>query len=465
MPAFDVRSIQMDKPNVIVFFTDQQRWDTSGLHGNPLELMPNFDQMAMRGTHFFNAFTSQPVCGPARSCMQTGLYATQTGVVRNGIPLKDEAITLANCFNDAGYDTAYIGKWHLAGIEPAFAGGQKPVPKHRRGGYRYWLAGDLTEFISDSYHTVLFNEDNELVTLPGYRVDAQTDAAIRYIDRQQDNPFFMFLSFLEPHHQNHTDDYPPPDVYRGKYTGKWIPPDLATLRGATHQQIDGYYGMVKRLDEAFGRLLDALKSLGLLDKTIVLFTSDHGCHFKTRNWEYKRSCHESSIRIPMAAQGPGFQSGGRIQEMMSIVDVAPTLIDAAGLIVPSTMSGKSAMPLTRNQPVDWPDDIFIQVSESQTGRAVRTARWKYSVCSKGEESALKGSSEAYEEEFLYDLKADPYELNNLIGNANFREVGDFMMERLLERIKQIENEQPKITRAKTQNPLDWQQRRPEIGDT
>ena len=166
----------------------------------------------------------------------------------------------------------------------------------------------------------------------------------------------------------------------------------------------------------------------------------------------------------MAAQGPGFQSGGRIQEMMSIVDVAPTLIDAAGLIVPSTMSGRSAMPLTRNQPVDWPDDIFIQVSESQTGRAVRTARWKYSVCSKGEESALKGSSEAYEEEFLYDLKADPYELNNLIGNANFREVGDLMMERLLKRIRQIENEQPNIIRAKTQNPKDWQQRRPEIGN-
>ncbi|MAJ87770.1 MAG: arylsulfatase, partial [Porticoccaceae bacterium] len=112
----------------------------------------------------------------------------------------------------------------------------------------------------------------------------------------------------------------------------------------------------------------------------------------------------------------------------------------------------------------WPDDIFIQVSESQTGRAVRTARWKYSVCSNGEESALKGSSEAYEEEFLYDLKADPYELNNLIGNANFREVGDLMMERLLKRIRQIENEQPNIIRAKTQNPKDWQQRRPEIGN-
>ena len=110
----------------------------------------------------------------------------------------------------------------------------------------------------------------------------------------------------------------------------------------------------------------------------------------------------------MAAQGPGLESGGRIQEMMSIVDVAPTLIDAAGLIVSSTMSGRSAMSLKRNQPVDWPDDILIQVSESRTGRAVRTARWKYSFCSKEEKSALEGSSEAYEEEFLYDLKADPY---------------------------------------------------------
>merc|ERR1712000_510738 len=122
--------------------------------------------------------------------------------------------------------------------------------------------------------------------------------------------FFLFLSYLEPHHQNHLDDYPPPDGYRERYTAKWIPPDLAALGGSTHQHLAGYYGMVKRLDEAFGRLLDTLKSLGLAENTIVLFTSDHACHFKTRNSEYKRACHDSAVRVPTAFQGGRFVGGG-----------------------------------------------------------------------------------------------------------------------------------------------------------
>ena len=118
-----------------------------------------------------------------------------------------------------------------------------------------------------------------------------------------------------------------------------MPPDLAALGGSAHQHLGGYYGMVKRLDEALGRLLDALKSLDLLDNTIVLFTSDHGCHFKTRNAEYKRSCHESSIRVPTALSGPGFEGGGQVRQLVSLVDLPPTLLDAAGLPVPPADAG------------------------------------------------------------------------------------------------------------------------------
>src|SRR5690606_34541735 len=138
--------------------------------------------------------------------------------------------------------------------------------------------------------TVVYNTESQPVKLPGYRVDALTDAAIRYVDSHQQDPFFLFISYLEPHHQNHLDDYPPPVGYREQYTDRWTPPDLVALRGSSPQHLGGDYGMVKRLDEALGRLLDALRSLDMLDNTIVLFTSDHGCHFKTRNSEYKRSC-------------------------------------------------------------------------------------------------------------------------------------------------------------------------------
>ena len=427
------------KPNVIVFFTDQQRWDTAGVHGNPLGLTPNFDRMAAGGTHLYHSFTCQPVCGPARSCLQTGLYATTSGCYINGIPLPKETKTLAHYFREAGYTTGYIGKWHLAS--------QDPVPAEERGGYEYWLAANVLEFSSDAYDTVLYDNDNREVKLPGYRVDALTDAAIRYIDAHQKEPFFLFISYLEPHFQNHTDSYPAPDGYEQRYAGAWTPPDLAALGGSSAQHLGGYYGMVKRLDEALGRLMDALKSLNMLDDTILLYTSDHGCHFKTRNSEYKRSCHESSIRVPTAITGHCFQSGGQIRELVSLIDLPPTLLDAAGIPVPEQMQGRSILPLLRGQRSGWQQEVFVQISESQVGRAIRTKRWKYSVRAMDKDGYKDSGSCRYKEEFLYDLEADPYELTNLIGIESYREVCDELRERLIRRMVQAGEAPPVIEKA------------------
>ncbi len=418
---------RQERPNVIVFLTDQQRWDTTGMHGNPLDLTPNFDRMARRGTHFAHAFTPQPVCAPARSCFQAGRYATQTGCFRNGIPLPRGTTTLAHLFGDAGYATGYIGKWHLASDRGA-------VPEEERGGYQYWLGANALEMTSDAYDCVVYDNQNERVKLPGYRADALTDAAIRYVDAHRAEPFYLFVSFLEPHHQNHRDDYPAPDIYRDRYTGCWTPPDLQALVGSAPQHLGGYYGMVKRLDEALGRLLDALESLELAEQTVVLFTSDHGCHFKTRNAEYKRSCHESSIRVPAAAQGPGFDGGGQLRELVSLLDLPPTLLDAAGIAAPPEMQGRSAMRLMRGERADWPEEVFVQISESQVGRCVRTRRWKYSAVATDKDGYVDSASDRYTEEFLYDLYADPNELTNLIGLESHREVAAVLRERLIRRM-------------------------------
>ena len=237
-------------------------------------LTPNLDRLARANTHLANSFTCQPVCGPARSCMQTGLYATTTGCWRNGIPLPENSHTLAHSFAAAGYRTGYIGKWHLYNRES-----HGPVPPSHRFGYDYWLASNVLEFTSDAYDTVVFDGDQNEVRLPGYRVDALTDAGIRYMDANREDPFFLFLSYIEPHHQNHLDDFPPPHGYREMFTGGWIPPDLAALGGSTHQHLGGYYGQVKRLDEALGRVVDALTSLGLLDDTVVLFNTATGLKY------------------------------------------------------------------------------------------------------------------------------------------------------------------------------------------
>ena len=429
------------QPNVIVFFTDQQRWDTTGVHGNPLDLTPNFDRLARAGTDVHTSITCQPVCGPARACLQTGMYATETGCYRNGVPLPAECRTLAQYFGDAGYDTAYIGKWHLAD------GAHGPVPPEQRGGYDYWLASNLLEFTSDAHDLVMYDNDGLPVKLPGYRVDAQTDAMIRYVDAHQDEPFFLFSSFIEPHHQNHRDDYPAPPGYAERYRGRWLPPDLAALGGSSHQHLAGYLGMIKRLDEALGRLVEALISLDLLEDTIILFTSDHGNHFKTRNAEYKRSCHDASVRVPTMLFGGPFTGGGRLSQLVSLIDLPPTLLDAAGIPIPEGMRGRSILPLVRGEPCAWQDEVFIQISESHVGRAIRSQRWKYAVTAPGKHGWEDASSDHYVESELYDLLADPEELHNRAGFETHRQVCDVLRARLIRRMLAANEPEPVIEPA------------------
>ncbi len=429
----------MKQNNVIFFFTDQQRYDTTGVHGNPDGLTPNFDRMALEGTFVKNAFTPQPVCGPARACLQTGKYATTLGNYRNAIPLSDQHKTMAHYFNEAGYDTAYIGKWHLGTTRLA-------VPREERGEYQYWLGAGALEASSRPYDTVVYDNDDREVKLPGNRIDALTDAAIRYIDGHQEKPFFMFLSFLEPHFQNSNDSFSAPYSMK-PITNPYTPPDLNALHGTAHQHLPGYYGMVSRLDQCLGRIQDALRSLGMTENTIIIFTSDHGCHFKTRNAEYKRSCHESSIRLPMAMTGGPFSGGGTLQQLVSLTDLAPTILDACGIPVPDDMQGRSIMPLISRQPIDWRKSVLVQISEAEVGRAIRTGRWKYAVTAPDKDPIADSGSDHYVEAFLYDLEEDPYELDNLIGMPSHRALCDRLKGMLQDQMEAIGEARPVIENA------------------
>lgn len=450
----------MAQPNVIVFFTDQQRWDTAGVHDNPMGLTPNFDRLANNGTHFANTFTCQPVCAPARASLQTGLYATNAGVWRNGLGLSPDTMTLGHYFRDAGYSTGYIGKWHLYAGQGEVTGryGPKPtepVPPEYRGGYDFWRGANLLEFVSDAYDMRLYDNDGIERSYPGYRVDAQTDLAIDFVSQNRAAPFFLFLSYLEPHHQNHTDAYLAPHGYAELYRDVWTPPDLQALTGSAPRQLPGYYGAIKRLDEALGRIVDATYSLGILDNTIIIYLSDHGCHFHTRIGFDKRSGHEASIRVPCMASGPGFERGGRVTNLVSLVDIPPTLLDAAGIPVPGSMEGTSLVPLVSRRTDDWRDYIFVQISESSVGRAIRTRRWKYIVAAERKQgfgSPADGAVEdadadTYIETDLYDLEHDPYELRNLAGATAYRAVADRLKERLLRRIREVEGASPRIHNA------------------
>lgn len=436
-------------PSVVVVLTDQQRWDTTGVQGGPAGLTPQFDRIAREGTLVEQAITPNPVCAPARSALQTGRWPTAAGVHRNGLALPADVPTLASAFADAGYATGYIGKWHLAGA-PA---GPGPVPKEARGGYQEWLASELLEFTSDAYHTVLYDASGEPVRLPGYRSDALIDAAIRFVADHHDRPFLLFLSLLEPHHQNATDDYPAPEGNSASLGGSWLPPDLAALSpaapgGGAHRHLAGYLGQIKRVDEGVGRLRDALRSLGRADDTVLAWTADHGSHFRTRNGEYKRSAHEASVRVPLALTGPGFTGGGLIRHPVSTVDLMPTLLDAAGIDPPGGVQGRSFLPLTGGgtDPGRRPE-VFVQISEDQVARAVRTDRWKYVVTAPDADPWHDAGAAHYVESELYDLAADPYELDNLAGLTSHRAVADTLREALLARLDQVGEPPATVTPA------------------
>lgn len=453
------------QPNAVVVLTDQQRWDTTGVHGNPAGVTPVFDRMARTGTHIEQAITPQPVCAPARAALQTGRYPTATGVYRNGLAPDPGLPTLAGSFAQAGYVTGYIGKWHLAGA----ATGHGPVPAALRAGYQRWLASEILEFTSDAYRTVVYDEQGAAVRLPGYRSDALIDAAVRFVADHHDRPFLLFLSLLEPHHQNATDDYPAPEGYAERYTGRWLPPDLAALGGAApgggpHRHLGGYLGQIKRVDEGVGRLRDALRSVGAEDDTVFAWTADHGSHFRTRNDEYKRSAHEASVRVPLALTGPGFDGGGLVRHPVSTVDLVPTLLESCGVPVPEGMQGRSFRPLVGGgTDPGRPGEVFVQISESQVGRAVRTARWKYVVTAPAAHPWHECGADRYVETELYDLAADPYELDNLAGLPSHRAVADTLREGLLRWMARV-GEKPPVVENAAEQPRPGRRADPEARD-
>ena len=380
----------MKRPNILFLFSDQQRWDTLGCYGElgeSLNLTPHLDKLAADGVRFEYAFTPQPVCGPTRAVLQTGLYATQVGVPTNHCVPPAEAMKLAPAMQEAGYQTGYIGKWHLA--SRGRGGGaddfvDKPVPPERRGGYDYWLAADVLEFTSHGHDGHMWDGEGNRRDFPEgeFRVDAQTDWVCEYLreKRDPDKPFYLMVSWIEPHHQNDNERFEGPHGSAERFADYPVPGDLAGMPGDWQKEMPDYLGCCHALDGAVGRIRETLDELGLAEDTLIIYTSDHGCHFRTRNSEYKRSCHDGCLRIPMVMAGPGVPHGYVPKELVSLIDIPPTILAAGGADVPETFVGNPMQPLWDGTGRDdWPDHVYAQISESECGRTIRTERWKYAV--------------------------------------------------------------------------------------
>lgn len=427
-------------PNILFLFSDQQRWDTMGCYGQALPVTPHLDAMARSGTIVNNAFTCQPVCGPARAALQTGRWPTELGCFTNHRMLPTDTATIAKILRGAGYETGYLGKWHLASCGPENGPDNfrtKPVPPERRGGYEdFWLAADALEFTSHGWDGHMFDGNGQRRDFPpgAYRVDAQTDWLIEYLrSRDGKRPFFMFCSYLEPHHQNDHDTHEGPVGSKERFADFTVPGDLYGTGGNWRTDYPDYLGACASLDANVGRIRATLRELGMEDNTLVIYTSDHGSHFRTRNGEYKRSCHDACIRIPMLIHGPGWRGGQAIDGLASLIDLPPTLLTAAGVTPPSWMRGRPLQRALAGDPA-WNDEVYLQISESQVGRAIRTRRWTYAVQAPGAKPWEDPASSHYVESHLYDLATDPHQRHDLVRDPAYAAVRAQLRERLAVRM-------------------------------
>lgn len=435
------------RPNILFYFPDQQRWDTIGTYGQELDITPNLDQLAQEGVLFEQAFTAQPVCGPCRSIFQTGKYPTETGCFRNSISLPKDVKTIADYFNENDYETAYIGKWHLASDgelekKPRIDYTTTAIPLERRGGYEgFWRASDVLEFTSHGYDGYVFDEDMNKVEFEGYRVDCITDFGLEFLDQYNgEKPFFMTISHIEPHHQNDRGHYEGPEGSKERFKDFTLPEDLKALGGGdAMEEYPDYLGACESLDENLGRIIDKLKEKGLYENTIIVYASDHGSHFRTRNKDenlhgyddYKRSCHSSSLRVPLIITGPGFRGGKVIKDLVSTASLPKTFLSMAGIDVGSKMIGEDLKKVAEGKTQGRLNEVFAQVSESRVGRCVRTEEYLYSVYAPGKNGGEYADSDVYVEDYLYDLKKDPYELNNVIRDEAYEAVRKSMRKKLL----------------------------------
>ncbi len=397
--ALLARQAERRKPNVIYIMTDQQRKDTLRCYGNDKAITPALDKLAAEGTLFTSCYTTQPVCSPCRSSMITGLFPNATGVVENNIPLRPDLFSWPRAMGEKGYEVCYIGKWHL---------GDDPVPDYFarwRGfhtGWKHFIKEEpIYALPGQSQKDANMRDPLGKSNVGRYRPDLETDYAIRFIKENRNRPFVCWLSFYPPH----TPKTVPEEnlaLYAGKFEDK---------------KQDIYYAMVNRLDANIKRVMEAVESLGLRENTLIVFTSDHGENYPHRwNKHHKRLCYDQSANVPLIVSQPGtLPEGKRIDNIISIADLAPTILDLCNVGWPDTLHGKSAKRLLAGDASGWHEDIFVQNSpytthkkptkggdRSMRERCVITNRWKLILNTSRKPELYDRTSPTPDKENLYD---------------------------------------------------------------
>ena len=417
-------------PNIIIVLADQWRAQEMGYEGQKQIITPNLDRFASQCLIFENAVATLPVCAPWRASFLTGQYPLTHGIFYNDKPLPNEALTLAEILKAEGYQTGYIGKWHLNGHqrgEDSFSGRDKPVPVNRRQGWDYWKVREVTHNYNNSFY---FDEKDEKHTWPGYDVFPQTDSAISFISKNKKNPFVLMLSYGPPH-----DPYfSAPEEFQKLYDDSILqlrPNVPEEFQDSARRVLAGYYAHATAIDHAFGNLIRSLDSLAISDQTLVLFTSEHGDMLMSKGVLKKQRPWDESIKVPMLIRYPeklGNRSR-RIKNPIGTPDLLPTLLGLSGVKIPESVEGRDfSIELLSGKDISSDAALImlpVPFHEWRFGnggreyRGIRTDRYTYA-------KDLKGPW------LLYDNQTDPYQMNNLAGNPEFKELQD-QMEKLLQK--------------------------------
>ncbi|MFB6227737.1 MAG: sulfatase [Halobacteriales archaeon] len=399
-----------DRPNVLLVLTDQYRAQALGCMGNAQVDTPNLDRIAAEGLTFENAYSSNPVCSPARGSIQTGCYSHRHRVIGNTykqIPLPTEFDTLGECMHEARYRTGYIGKWHLDGTHDE---AEAFVPPERRRGYEYWRGFDRGHYHMRGHP---FFENGEKRWEEGYQPAIQTDLALDFLDSDRSLPWFLFLSWGPPH-----SPFEAPEQYHDRYD----PEDLdlrsnvpAEAADEARETLADYYACITALDDQVGRLLDALDDRDLTEDTVVLFTADHGEFMGSHGQYGKGSPLEEASNVPLLVRYPrAVDAGERTETFANLNDLLPTLLSLCDVPIPETAQGQDLSCVLRGEDGPRPTSTYLQggIAGDNEWRAVRTERYLFAV-----ERNLKTR-------YLFDMAEDPYQRENLAADPGEAPIGE-----------------------------------------
>ena len=429
--------------NVVFILTDDQRYDAFGFkRGQSFLKTPNLDALASAGVYLPNAFVTTALCSPSRASILTGMYAHRHRVVDNDSALPNDLVFFPEYLQRAGYETAFIGKWHMGGHID-----------HPQPGFNHWVSfkGQGSYLPSKDG----FNVDGKPVPQKGYITDELTDYALEWLNgRTGKRPFMLYLSHKAVH-----AEFIPAERHRGRYQNEtFVSPktiDPANVAGAplwVQNQRNSWHGVefpyhstldiseyYKRyaetllaVDEGLGRLMDLLKAKGWLDSTLIIFMGDNGFSFGEHGLIDKRTAYEESMRVPMIVHCPElFRAGTVVSQVVANIDIAPTILETAGLKAPAYMDGRSFLSLAEGKPASWRDFLLYEYywewpfPQTPTMFALRGDQFKY--------IHYYGVWDSNE---LYDIKADPLETKNLVTSEGHQQVVNQLRSQLFEILKE-----------------------------